>query len=77
VLVDLVESGLDRVVQFGVFGQDQDAALVFVGGVEVREVDLVELTGRGGHREPAPFLAAHGRRRYRANRRDETTGSAN
>jgi hypothetical protein len=45
--------------QFGMLSKNQDASVVFVVGVEERQVDAVELTGRRRNCETAPLVFGH------------------
>lgn len=56
---DLVSPLLERASKLGVFGSDQQAPLVLVGGVQQGEVDAIHLTFGRQNSKPLPLFVAH------------------
>ena len=59
VVVDRVSPALDGRVQFGMLGQDQNLALVFLIRVEETQFDAVELAALRWHSEQTPLFVNH------------------
>ena len=58
--LDLLLIALDRLVQLGVLGPDQDAALVGIDWIEEGELDAVEGSRGGRHLPAAPGVRSRG-----------------
>jgi hypothetical protein len=59
VRVELAPIVRDSCVQFGMFSEDQDPAIVLLLGVEKRQVDAVELAGGRRRRETVTLVVGH------------------